>query len=313
MDLQSSKNEAPEEYDEYSKYIQLPKSKGPVNNLSSGVIYTIPNKTSQNDEIYDGKYTTPYEKHTGVLVNKGDGAVPKRCNPDTQAIQEDSNTYMDINAIETVRETNQETPHLNETQSCNRYALPEVSKEFSGPKIVKNTEEKASFRNMKCLIVIILILVSIVIALGTTIALQTKTRVGQSHLVFEVVQRKYLLDNVRFEGPFWFFHTDLDFSIGLRKRNSSWIEFNNYCNQKGMSLLQFQDLGIIVNDKTESSKTLWTQINGQWIWLSKRNEDQEQCEYAKLFDKDSYRRYEIKAEDCNSLAFNVNGICRVDS
>ena len=139
MDLQSPKDEVPEEYDEYSKYIQLPEAKGPVNNISSGVIYTIPNKTSQNDEIYDGKYTTPYGKHTGVLVNKGDEAVPKKCDPRTQANQENSNTYMDINAIETVRETNQETPHPNETQSCNRYALPEVSKEFSGPKIVENT------------------------------------------------------------------------------------------------------------------------------------------------------------------------------
>ena len=70
---------------------------------------------------------------------------------------------------------------------------------------------------MKCLVVIILILVSIVIALGSTVGLLTKTRVGQSHWVFEVVQRKYVLDNVRFEGPFWFFHTDLAFPIGLRK------------------------------------------------------------------------------------------------
>ena len=141
MDLQSSKDEAPEEYDEYSKYIQLPKSKGPVNNLSSGVIYTIPNKTNRNDEIYDGKYTSPYEKYTGVLANKRDGAVTKKYDPHTPAPvnQENSNTYMDINAIETVGEINKETSYPNETQSCNRYALPEVSKEFSGPKIVENT------------------------------------------------------------------------------------------------------------------------------------------------------------------------------
>ena len=144
MDLQSPKNEAPEEYDEYSKYIQLPKSKGPVNNLSSVVIYTIPNKTSQNDEIYDGKYTTPYEKHTGVLANKGEGAVPKKYDPHTPSNQENSNTYMDINAIETVRETNHETPHFNETLNCNRYALPEMSKEFSGPKVVENTGKESN-------------------------------------------------------------------------------------------------------------------------------------------------------------------------
>ena len=64
---------------------------------------------------------------------------------------------------------------------------------------------------------IILILVSIMIALGSTVALLTKTRVGQSHWVFEVVQRKYVLDNVQFEGPFWFFHTHLAFPNGLRK------------------------------------------------------------------------------------------------
>ena len=75
MDLQSPKDGAAEEYDEYSKYIQLPKTKGPADNISSGVIYTIPNKTSQNDEIYDGNYTTPYEKYTGVLTNKGDGVT----------------------------------------------------------------------------------------------------------------------------------------------------------------------------------------------------------------------------------------------
>ena len=79
-----------------------------------------------------------------------------------------------------------------------------------------------------------------------------------------------------------------------------------------MSLLQFQDLDKIVNDKTESGKTLWTQINEQWIWLSKRDEHQEECQYVKFFEKDSYRRRDIKPESCNMLAFNVNGICRVD-
>ena len=80
-----------------------------------------------------------------------------------------------------------------------------------------------------------------------------------------------------------------------------------------MSLLQFQDLDKIVNDETESGKTLWTQIKDQWIWLSKRDEDQEECEYAKFFEEDLYRRRDIKSEDCNKLAFNVNGICRVYS
>ena len=82
-----------------------------------------------------------------------------------------------------------------------------------------------------------------------------------------------------------------------------------------MSLLQFQDLDKIVNDKTESSKTLWTQIKDQWIWLSKRDEDQEKCEWAKFFEEDVYRvyrRHDIKETDCNKLTENVYGICRVD-
>ena len=82
-----------------------------------------------------------------------------------------------------------------------------------------------------------------------------------------------------------------------------------------MSLLQFQDLDKIVNDNTESSKTLWTQIKDQWIWLSKRDEDKEQCEYAKFIEEDVYdvyRRHDIKKTDCNKLAENVYGICRVD-
>ena len=51
-----------------------------------------------------------------------------------------------------------------------------------------------------------------------------------------------------------------------------------------MSLLLFKDLNKIVNDQTKSGKALWKQIKGKWIWLSKRDEDQEKCEYAKFFE-----------------------------
>ena len=139
MDLQSPKDEAPEEYDEYSKYVPLPKSKGPVNIIYSGAIYTIPNKTSQNDEMYDGKYTTPYEKHAGVLVNKG--AVSKKCVPHTQANQEKSNTYTNIHAIETVKKINYESPHSNETQNYSSYDLPKLSRVLSDPKMNEDTSK----------------------------------------------------------------------------------------------------------------------------------------------------------------------------
>jgi len=78
----------------------------------------------------------PMKNILGSWSTKGMGLFQKKCDPHTQANQENSNTYMDINAIETVGEINQETPYPNP----NRYALPKLSREFSDPK----TNEDAS-------------------------------------------------------------------------------------------------------------------------------------------------------------------------
>ena len=58
------------------------------------------------------------------------------------------------------------------------------------------------------------------------------------------------------------------FTFQVFQAFASWIDFMQYCNKKGMTLMSLSDLNAIKTDLSEASSMLWKRLQQKSIWLA---------------------------------------------